>query len=36
MIVECAGNEKLSGISYEKIEKVLADKEIPTGSYMFI
>ena len=29
MIVECAGNEKLSEFPYEKIEKVLADKEIP-------
>lgn len=29
MIVECAGNEKLSECPYEKIEKVLADKEIP-------
>mgnify|MGYP003175025888 FL=1 len=29
MIVECAENEKLSEFPYEKIEKVLADKEIP-------
>lgn len=29
MIVECTGNEKLSEFPYEKIEKVLADNEIP-------
>ena len=29
MVIECAGNEKLSEFPYEKIEKVLADKEIP-------
>ena len=29
MVIECAGNEKLSEFPYKKIEKVLADKEIP-------
>ena len=29
MVIECAGNEKLSEFPFEKIEKVLADKEIP-------
>ena len=29
IMIECAGNEKLSELPYEKVEKVLADKEIP-------
>lgn len=36
MIVECAGNEKLSEFPYEKLRKYWQIRKSRTGLYMFI